>query len=463
MTGLEAMFVRMDRRSAYQHTLKVAILAPSGDPDGWSFDRYRRALEHQLRVVPILRQRYVETPLGLHRPVWVDDPDFDLDVHMRRIACPSPGGMAEFCRVVEQVYCHPLDHRRPLWQVWVVEGLEGGRVAILALVHHAYSDGAGMRAIVEATTSSEPGDLPSEAGGGFVSPPLPSALRRTAWAVRDLPELARELVPTVRLVRERVRLEREHAARGSDDRPTAKDKRQPQRFGGPLGRGRKFACGSVSLEEMRQVRAALGGSINDVFLACVAGSVRSFLTGQRVECSAPLVATMPLGMKSAAERDFLGGNFSSVDDIWLHAEIADPVERYAATRASAQATKDHFSMVSKADPLSLIDFIPSPVLSAALLLDERTGGRFTPASNVLVSNVRGPEEPRYIGRWQLERWFSTGQVLHGATLNFTGWSYVGEFNVCVLANSSQVSDPWPLLEQFRASLQELLGCARKTA
>ena len=92
MTGLEAMFVRMDRRSAYQHTLKVAILAPSGDPDGWSFDRYRRALEHQLRVVPILRQRYVETPLGLHRPVWVDDPDFDLDVHMRRIACPSPGG-----------------------------------------------------------------------------------------------------------------------------------------------------------------------------------------------------------------------------------------------------------------------------------------------------------------------------------------------------------------------------------
>jgi hypothetical protein len=214
---------------------------------------------------------------------------------------------------------------------------------------------------------------------------------------------------------------------------------------------------------MRQVRAALGGSINDVFLACVAGSVRSFLTGQRVECSAPLVATMPLGTKSAAERDFLGGNFSSVDDIWLHAEIADPVERYAATRASAQATKDHFSMVSKADPLSLIDFIPSPVLSAALLLDERTGGRFTPASNVLVSNVRGPEEPRYIGRWQLERWFSTGQVLHGATLNFTGWSYAGEFNVCVLANSSQVSDPWPLLEQFRASLQELLGCARKTA
>jgi len=178
MTGTEAMFLRMERRANYQHTLKIAIVDPSSTPDGWSFERYHATVEHQLRLVPTMRQRYIDTPLGLHHPLWIDDPDFDLEVHLRQVVCPPPGDMAQFCKLVEQVYCHPLDRDRPLWQAWVVEGLEGGRVALLALIHHAYSDGTGMRAILEAMTTPDPHDLPEpDPDHLLMSQKLPSGIK----------------------------------------------------------------------------------------------------------------------------------------------------------------------------------------------------------------------------------------------------------------------------------------------
>ena len=461
MSGIDMLFVKMDRRSAYQHTLKIAIVDPSEDPAGWSFDRYRGLVEQQLRAVPLMRQRFLNTPLGLHRPIWVDDPDFDLDVHLRRVHCPQPGGMAEFCTLVEQVYCHPLDHERPLWQVWVVEGLQDGRVGLLALIHHSYADGAGMRSILEQMTSSEPRDLSLTAGSDLpMASPLPSRRIQLAWAAHDIPPLIRAVPPTLKAVRERLRLEREYAARGASDRPTAADKRRPQPFGGVLSRGRRFACGTVSLADMQLVRKSLGGTVNDVFLSCVAGSVRAFLMSRGKACNSPLVAAMPLTTIPTSRREAIGGNFSSSDDIWLHAEIEDPIERLAATRASAQATKDHFAIAAKADPFALADCIPGGLLAGAARLNERSAGLLTPVSNVIVSNVRGFEERRYLGRWRLEQWFSTGQIWHGATLNFTGWSYTDDFDVCVLADSSHVSDAWPLIEQFKTALKELVGCSR---
>jgi diacylglycerol O-acyltransferase len=462
MIGVEAMLVRGDRRSAYQHTLKIAVVDPTGDPDGWSFDRYRAMVDHQLRLVPTLRQRYVDTPFGIHHPLWIDDPDFDLDVHLRRVVCPPPGSLTEFCALVEQVYCHPLDQSRPMWQIWVVEGLERGRVALLGLVHHSYSDGAGMRAILDAMTTPEPADVVTmpDADTQAAITKRPSAMRRAVWGIRDLPPTFRQLRPGLRALRERIQLEREYTVQGGQNRPLAADRRQPQPFGGPLTRGRRFACATVQLEDMRQVGAVLGGTINDVFLACVAGSVRAFLSSTAEAPAKPLVAAMLLTTKPAAERAHLGGNFSSSDDVWLHAEIADPVQRFVATQRSAEATKQHFKSVSDADPFSLVDLVPGALMSVLARYDERSGGRLMPVTNVIVSNVRGPDETRYIGRWRMAEWFSTGQVLHGATLNFTGWSYAGQFSFCVLASSLQVPNAWPLVEAFQAALSELLECAR---
>ena len=276
LTGVDALMLRMDRGSVYTHTLKIGIFDPSTDPQGWSFDRYRALVERQLPA--LLRQRYLTTPLAVGQPVWVDDPAFELDAHLRRVACPPPGGMVEFCHLVEQICSHPLDHGRPLWQIWAVEGLEEGRVAAVTLMHHAYSDGAGMRGILEDVSSPAPRSPSSGEAVDWHRAPLPSRLRRLAWAVGDLPPVLRALPSAVAAVRERRRLERTFVADANGGMPSAADCRRPQPFAGSLTRTRPaLACDSFSLEELRVIRASLGGTVNDVFHACVAGSVRAFL------------------------------------------------------------------------------------------------------------------------------------------------------------------------------------------
>ena len=156
LNGVDALMLYLDGGSAYNHTLKISVLDPSTDPDGWSWPKARRMFSERVHLLPVFRLRYLPTPLNLHHPIWVEDPDFDLDAHVRRVVCPAPGGMEEFCALVEQIYAHPLDRDRPLWQTWVVEGLEGGRVALVTLLHHAYSDGVGVLDMLARSTTTRP-------------------------------------------------------------------------------------------------------------------------------------------------------------------------------------------------------------------------------------------------------------------------------------------------------------------
>lgn len=160
LNGVDALMLYLDGGSAYNHTLKISVLDPSTDPDGWSWPKARQMFEERAHLLPVFRLRYLPTPLGLHHPIWVEDPEFDLDAHVRRVVCPAPGGMAEFCALVEQIYAHPLDRDRPLWQTWVVEGLDGGRVALVTLLHHAYSDGVGVLDMLAAFYNDTPDEAP---------------------------------------------------------------------------------------------------------------------------------------------------------------------------------------------------------------------------------------------------------------------------------------------------------------
>jgi hypothetical protein len=175
-----------------------------------------------------------------------------------------------------------------------------------------------------------------------------------------------------------------------------------------------------------------------------------------------MVGTMPLTMVSAAERT-QPGNYSSVDYIWLQAQIADPLERLRATSVAADAAKEHFALIKEADIGAVVELLPGRLISALARGNARTKGRFDTFKNVVMSNVPGPREPRYLGRWRVDSWFSTGQITHGATLNFTVWSYCDQFNLCVLADAIAVPDTWELVRGFRASLDELLAVARAQA
>jgi diacylglycerol O-acyltransferase / wax synthase len=461
LSGADALMLRLDGGNAYNHTLKISILDPSTDPEGWSWPRMERMFRERTHLLPVLRQRYLRTPLGLHQPIWVDDPEFDLDSHVRRVVCPAPGGMTEFCTLVEQLYAQPLDHNRPLWQTWVVEGLEGGHVALVMLVHHAYTDGIGALQMLGDFYDTAPSDAPV-AAQPWTPQPLPSRARRLGWALRDLPPLLRRLPATASAVRKRMRIERDFARSGRQLSPAAFDRSALAPFQGGLSRNRRFSCESFPLSDLREVRAAFDVTINDVFMACVAGSVRRLREHAGQPLDGPMVGTMPLALKAPAERTD-PGNYSSMDYVWLHTEIADPMDRLRATSAAAKATKEHFAQIRDADITSLIEFVPGAIVTGFARANARSGGRFDPFKNIILSNVPGPREQLYLGRWRVDRWFSTGQLSHGATLNVTVWSYGDQFNLCVLADAVAVPDTWELVRGFRASLDELLAAARAAA
>ncbi|MBV8297305.1 MAG: wax ester/triacylglycerol synthase family O-acyltransferase, partial [Acidimicrobiia bacterium] len=148
MTGLDAGFLYMETPTLHMHTLKIAVIDPADVPGGYTFDLLKEVLASRLRYLPPFRRRVVEVPFGLTHPVWIEDPDFDLDYHVRRAAVPAPGGQREFGELISDIASHQLDRRRPLWELWVVEGLEHGHVGVVAKIHHAAADGVAAAAML---------------------------------------------------------------------------------------------------------------------------------------------------------------------------------------------------------------------------------------------------------------------------------------------------------------------------
>ena len=463
LSGVDALMLYLDGGSAYNHTLKISVLDPSTDPDGWSWPKARRMFEERAHLLPVFRLRYLSTPLGLHHPIWVEDPEFDLDAHVRRVVCPAPGGMVEFCEVVEQIYAHPLDRDRPLWQTWVVEGLEGGRVALVTLLHHAYSDGVGVLDMLAAFYNDTPDDAPV-VPGPWAPPPLPSTRQRLGWALRDLPSRLGKVVPTARALRDRVRIEREFAKGGERRVPSAFDRSTPP---GPfqcgLSRSRRFSCETFPLADVREVNKTLGVTINDVFMACVAGSVRRHLERSGATPDEAMVATMPLAVTPAAERAH-PGNYSSVDYVWLHAQIADPLERLRATHTRRGGDQGSTSPRPRTPTSARWSSSCPNVSSRALPVPTRgPKGASTRSRTWSCPTCRARASRGTSAAGASISWFSTGQISHGATLNMTVWSYCDQFNLCVLADAVAVPDTWEFVRGFRASLDELLEVARRHA
>jgi WS/DGAT/MGAT family acyltransferase len=159
LTGLDAGFLYMETPSLHMHTLKIAVVDPSSVPGGYTFEKFKQVLADRLHLLPPFRRRIVEVPLRVHHPVWIEDPDFDLQFHVRRVGCPAPGSMREFAELTSDIASRPLVRSRPLWEIWVIERLEGGNIAFVAKIHHSVADGiaaASLLANVAADLTNAP-------------------------------------------------------------------------------------------------------------------------------------------------------------------------------------------------------------------------------------------------------------------------------------------------------------------
>ena len=298
MDGLSAFLLDQENTGAYQHTLKISILDTSDMPGGWSFDKFRESVAHRMHLLPMFRWKALHVPFGLHHPVWVDDPQFDLDYHLRRVACPAPGDRKAFCALVSQIYAWKMDLSRPMWACWVVEGLQNNEVALVTFVHHAYSDGSGAARLLTRFYSRS-----AEAREPVTQPwrpePTPGGLALLGRALIDLPVTLYRCLPKLgRAIVSVRKMNKKYRESGQELPPSIITDSRDSPLNVMVGYARTFVFETMDLEDIRQISKGFGVTINDLFVAASAAAYRRLMISKGFDPdTGPLVTAIPVSKR----------------------------------------------------------------------------------------------------------------------------------------------------------------------
>lgn len=459
LSGLDASFLYLETPSAHMHVASALVFDPAGAPGGWSFERVKATVRDRLALVAPFRQRLVEVPFGLYHPLWVEDPGFDLDVHLRRAALPSPGGVAELADYAGDFVGRPLDRSRPLWEMHVVEGLEGGLVCVLTKVHHAAVDGTSGAGATAALLDAQP--EPTAVAPAPWSPDrVPTEADMVSYALQAL---SRQPQAAARAARRA--LDAFLAVRPHDREAGAA---APAPFGAPrtsfnlaLTPNRRVAFASVPLDDVKAVKMALGGTVNDVVLALCSGALRSYLAERGEKPDSSLVAMVPVSARAAGEAATPGNRLSAML-VALATDEPDPASRLAAVREATAAAKARLGALG-ADALAEWAELAAPALvehAARLYSRTKVADRHRPVFNVVVSNVAGPDVPLYLAGARLVAFYPLGPVAEGVGLNVTVVSYAGTVHFGVVACREAVPDAWALARHLDDAAKDLKKAAR---
>ncbi|MGH2725223.1 MAG: WS/DGAT/MGAT family O-acyltransferase [Actinomycetota bacterium] len=399
LSTMDASFLYLERPNVHMHVAGLVILDPATRPGGrLAYEDLARLITERIHLVPRFRQRAVFPPFGAGRPVWVDDADFDVSFHLRRAALPAPGGRRELADYVQRVHSRPLDRTKPLWEMYLIEGLEDGYVAILSKSHHAMIDGiSGMDiATVMFDFSPEPARLTAKP---WAPQPEPSAWELLTGAVSDqLTHPVQAAVGGVTRVLRAPREVLEQAGRvlGGMGSLLAKGMAPPGPFNAPVGAARRFAMAEVPVADAKAVKNALGGTVNDVVLAGVTGALRRLLRHRKERVSGvSLRAMVPVSTRDTSQTMALG-NQVSMFFVDLPVGVSDPVRRLRKITAGTGALKSSHQAVAATALMSTAQWAPPTLhgLAARLVARQRV-------ANLIVSNVPGPQVPLYLDGAQL--------------------------------------------------------------
>ncbi|MCP2258694.1 acyltransferase, WS/DGAT/MGAT [Streptoalloteichus tenebrarius] len=460
LSALDASFLYLEDSTTPMHVGGVAILRRPRS--GLDYERVLALIEQRLPLVPRYRQRVVHVPGRLARPVWVDDPDFDLTYHVRRSALPRPGSDAQLHELVARLMSRPLDHSRPLWEIYLVEGLARQHVAVVTKTHHAMVDGISAIDIgqvildVSATPRAVPEELwmPEPAPG-----PLQLVLDAAAEAVRspgavidNVRSAAMDAAATARKVADAVgglASALSAAARPAPVSPL-NIRISPQR---------RYAVARTALEDYRRVRSAHGGTVNDVVLAVVAGALRNWLLsrGEVVTSSTTMRALVPVSVRDP-EADPATvptvGNKVSAYLVDLPVGEPNPVVRLHHVSHAMRAHKESGQSVAAGALVRLSGLAP-PTLHA---LGARVASSFSRRIfNLVVTNVPGPQVPLYVAGARMVEMFPVVPLAKGQALSVGVTSYDGGVYFGLNADRDGMSDVDVLAAMVEESLEELMG------
>src|SRR5579884_3071594 len=344
LSGLDATFLYVETATNHMHVASTCIFDPSTVPGGYSFEKVRQLVSERLPLLPPFRRRLAEVPFGLHHPLWIEDPDFDIDYHLRRAALPSPGGPAELAEFSADVNSRQLDRSRPLWEMYVIEGVEGGLIATVTKTHHSAIDGVSGAELTVNLLDLQPEPSPAPPDD-WAPDRIPSDLELVGYALASLArQPLRAIKATRRTVEMGLNLRRRNRRPGVKP-PPAPFSAPRTSFNQNITAHRTMGFAEASLDDVKQVKNALGGTVNDVVLAVCSGALRRYLSDRSELPTKPLIAMVPVSVRAESEKGTMGNRVSSML-VSLATDIADPVERLRVITDSTERAKDQERAIS---------------------------------------------------------------------------------------------------------------------
>jgi diacylglycerol O-acyltransferase len=467
LSGLDASFLYLETPSLHMHVAMAMTFDPDTVPGGYSFTRVKGVIAQRIPQAPVFQRRLVEVPFHLGHPVWVDDPDFDIDYHVRLAAVPQPGGLRELADLAGDITGRPLDRSKPLWEIWIVEGLAGGQVGFIAKMHHSTVDGVSGAELLSVLFDLEPNPAAGPANPADqprVDHHIPSSLELVAQAL-----VARTLRPfelTKDVIRTGQRVLNVRKVRiGSETRPGLGKAALPlsaprTSFNGTQTRRRSVAFTAIGLEDVKRLKAATGTTVNDVVLAVCTGALRTFLLEGDELPDKPLVAVVPVSVRPS-HPGVHGSNKVSSMFVQLPAQLDDPIERLLLIQEGTKGAKEEHDALGADTLLNLAEHAtPTLFANAARLYTRmRLADRHRPIANLIISNVPGPDFPLYLAGAELQSGFPLGPVIDGMGLNITIMSYRGAMYWGIMACPETIPKVWSLADAIPRALDELLEAA----
>ncbi len=463
LKGLDASFLYMETPKTQFHVAFATVLNPEHMPGGYSFQKIMDLVAAKVATKAAFRRRLVRVPMDLHHPVWIDDPDFDVIHHVRQVALPSPGGPEALGKMIGRIQTTTLDRSRALWEIWIIEGLEGGRIAMMLKMHHAFVDGvSGSGLLMHLLETSRDAPLPK------APPPMPPERIPTdgeliAYALRSRisdPDrffrVATQSIQGIKDVIERRKSPDAHPGVTPLQAP-------PTHFNQAVSGRRNLAFTSIELEDIKAVKNELGATVNDIVVAVCGGALRAYLEERGELPDTSLTAVCPISVRTKEQASMVDNRVSAM---WtaLGTDIADPVERCRKIHEYTQAAKEEHNAVG-AHLLQDWAELAAPStfnLAVRLYSHMNIASKHRPIHNLVISNVPGPRFSLFFAGAEVESILPMGPVMEGSGLNITVMSYRDSVDFALLVDADLVPEVWKLAHLMSAAFADLAKAAGVT-
>jgi diacylglycerol O-acyltransferase / wax synthase len=470
LTGLDASFLALETANATGHVGGVSVLDPSSASRPLTLARLTQVLAERLQLVPVLRRKLLNVPLGLDQPYWIDDPNFDIEYHVREVALPRPGSEAQLTEQVSRLHARPLDRSRPLWEIYLITGLAKRRAAVYTKIHHAAIDGVSGAELLTVLLDLSPDGRELPASKPFRPTPPPSPVMLAALAAA---RLAWRPVETVRITNELVRIIPTLApavstfvggmlglGRGDGGVIQSVAGRAPATpFNKPITPHRRLALRSVDLTTVKAVKNAFGVSVNDVVMAMCAGALRHWLSDHDALPDSPLISMIPVSVRDPQSKGAMGNKVSAMLAA-LPTHLTDPSQRLEMVHAATKIAKAQQAAIPQGLMDSISDFAPPALTARAARVVFATGLLHRlPPFNLCISNVPGPNVPVYLCGATLLAHYPVSVITDGQGLNITLVGYLGQLHFGLLACRELVPDIERLAGYLVDELELLLKAA----